>query len=78
MSEIAGTGYYLAPEVFTNNYGKECDLWSVGVTIFYLLTGSFPFDADSPKKLVEVIKSGVFKMPDNISLDCQDLMSKLL
>jgi calcium-dependent protein kinase len=29
--EIAGTPYYLAPEVLTGSYGRECDIWSLGI-----------------------------------------------
>ena len=45
--EIAGTPYFIAPEVLTGRYGKECDLWSLGVCIFLLLTGEHPFDGNS-------------------------------
>jgi serine/threonine protein kinase len=35
-----GTPTYIAPEVlFNEKYGKECDYWSLGVLIFYLLSG---------------------------------------
>jgi calcium-dependent protein kinase len=31
--------HYCAPEVILRNYGKEADLWSVGVLTYQLLTG---------------------------------------
>ena len=45
--DIAGTPYYIAPEVLTGKYGRECDIWSLGVCIYQLLTGKMPFDGDS-------------------------------
>lgn len=45
MDAACGTLSYCAPEVLTmQGYGKEADLWSVGVIMFLLLCGKLPFD----------------------------------
>ncbi len=38
-SEVVGTPYSVAPEVFLGNYDERCDLWAVGVITFLLLSG---------------------------------------
>ena len=48
---IAGTPQYMAPEVLTGYYGKECDIWSLGVCMYYLLTGNLPFKSKTPLRM---------------------------
>ena len=43
LHEKMGTRSYMAPEVIRGKYDKRCDLWSVGVITFVLLSGKFPF-----------------------------------
>lgn len=45
-STMCGSENYVAPEVSTGAYGKECDLFSVGVVAFAMLSGSLPDDDD--------------------------------
>jgi len=52
MHHCYGSLFYMAPEVLMGHYNEQCDLWSLGVVAFSLLTGRFPFDDVDP----EVIK----------------------
>ncbi|GAB5358777.1 hypothetical protein AAMO2058_000487800 [Amorphochlora amoebiformis] len=44
LTGTRGTLYYMAPEVLEGEYKVHCDLWSIGVTMFAMLYGYFPFD----------------------------------
>lgn len=71
---IAGTPQYMAPEVLTGQYGRECDMWSLGVCIYYILTGKLPFRSKTPFRMFSKINSGLFEIPKNISLECLEFL----
>jgi calcium-dependent protein kinase len=51
MSTIAGTPYFIAPEVLKGKYGKECDMWSLGVVLYVMMTGTYPFTGNNRNEL---------------------------
>lgn len=53
-----GTPYYIAPEVLKCDYGKECDIWSIGVICYILLSGFAPFNGDTTNEILQAIKIG--------------------
>lgn len=56
MNSMAGTPYYMAPEVFENNsYGSSVDLWSLGVVLFTCLGGYRPFNGKDVKEICKNI-----------------------
>jgi len=57
---MAGTGHYMAPEVVDGKYSKACDLWAIGVTLYYLLFGKFPFDGPTIDAVFSKIRKGTF------------------
>lgn len=59
-------------------YGKSVDIWSLGVTLFKMITGHFPFKAVSHKSLYAKILKGNFKFSNDISINAQILITKML
>lgn len=60
LRTIAGTPYFISPDVLNGNYGKECDIWSLGVVFFMMMTGKYPFDGANRPEVFAKIKSGKF------------------
>jgi serine/threonine-protein kinase len=66
----AGTPHYMAPELFDGHAAdKRCDVYAMGVTFFYLLTGRLPFADRSFTDLA--IRHAMDPVPDILEL-CPD------
>ena len=80
MFDHCGTPAYIAPEIFEHaGYkGPPCDIWSAGVTLYYMLAGEQPFKAGSISELEKIIKAGEFKEIEGVSKEANNLLSKIL
>ena len=57
LTAIHGTVYYVAPEVLTGKYDNACDVWSIGVIVYMLLSGSPPFAGNQDYEIIHKIKT---------------------
>ena len=72
----------MAPEVIEKKYGKQADLWSLGVLLYQLLSGYMPFTALDQDELYRKIKNCEWKFVEpefnEVSPECKDLINLLL
>ncbi|KAJ8480180.1 hypothetical protein OPV22_023907 [Ensete ventricosum] len=77
-----GTPDYLAPEILLGTgHGASADWWSVGVILFELIVGIPPFNAEHAQKIFDNILNRKIPwpgVPEEMSLEAQDLIDKLL
>lgn len=80
LETSCGSPHYASPEIVAgkNYHGAPSDIWSCGIILFALLTGHLPFDDENIRKLLLKVQSGKFIMPNDLSWEAKDLITKML
>lgn len=77
---FCGTPSYMAPEIVNKKQyiGPPADVWALGVLLYAMLSGKFPFKGATDKELFRKITKGDFSIPLGISQKAKNLLVRLL
>jgi len=82
LKSKVGTPMYMAPQVLTRRYDTQCDMWSIGVIMYILLSGKPPFLADTEFETLDKVRLGQWKFAGacwgQVSDDAKSLVKTLL
>lgn len=78
-----GTPLYLAPEIWLHfPYDQKCDIWSLGVLLYEMMTFNFPFDGRTQADLQRNICTGRYRIPNSVekmySIELISILRKML
>ena len=78
--ERCGTPAYIAPEIYKKiGYtGFQSDVWSAGITLYYILSGNLPFKGNNIHELENAILYGEYKKIKDISFEANDIIDRML
>ncbi|XP_014672977.1 PREDICTED: serine/threonine-protein kinase 40-like isoform X2 [Priapulus caudatus] len=82
LKDQRGSPAYISPDVLSGKpyLGKPSDMWALGVVLFTMLYGQFPFYDSMPQELFRKIKAAEFLLPSDgrVSENTTLLIKKLL
>jgi len=80
-SRTLGSPAFQSPEIATgleSFSGIKVDIWAAGVTLYQIVTGKIPFDADNLCDLFETISRADVEIPEELGSELADLIRAIL
>ena len=78
LETVTGTSYYMAPEVIAGRYNEKADTWALGVALYYMCCGKYPFDGEQEIDVYSEICKGNYDFSNenfiNISSEAKSLI----
>lgn len=80
LSTVCGTPPYMSPELAAGQpySGMSADIWALGVALYLMLCGKFPFKAGNEKELYRLIQQGKYKVGATMSSEAKSLLEGML
>ncbi|UKJ88413.2 calmodulin-like domain protein kinase [Theileria orientalis] len=82
LKDKIGTAYYIAPEVLKGIYDEKCDIWSIGVILYILLSGYPPFNGKTESEIIKKVQIGKYSFEmshwEKVAESAKDLIRKML
>uniref|UniRef100_A0A8C4NNX2 Protein kinase domain-containing protein n=1 Tax=Eptatretus burgeri TaxID=7764 RepID=A0A8C4NNX2_EPTBU len=83
LSDKHGCPAYVSPEILSTGSGgtysgRAADMWSLGIMLYTMLVGRYPFQDAEPAALFQKIRRGQFALPEGLSARARCLVRSLL
>ena len=59
----------MAPEMLLSEHNEKCDMWSIGVIAYFLLSGDMPFYGDTAEELTAMVVKGEYDYDSELWTD---------
>lgn len=80
LSTFCGSPAFAAPELLQEQkyLGPPVDIWALGATLYYMVTGNIPFTGGTVPQIKESVLKGSYNPPKRVGTLCKELVAKLL